>query len=166
MASLGLSAILPLVPVVSSTCSLWFAWDQYEFLTIFHKPGLRQSSSEILTPYFTIFFNRGAPRVLALISTTAFSCGAILRNSPGTALQDSGAYSWYLSGLLCAVGHMAWAPLILPYIRALQGNESAKEKKVAELETWLRIHTWRSLTVDLAAWVCCITATVKSLSLE
>ncbi|KAI1635702.1 putative integral membrane protein [Biscogniauxia mediterranea] len=160
MASAGLSAILPLVPVISTTCSLWFAWDQYEFLTLFRKPDLQPLSNKLLPSYFTSFFNRGAPRVLGLLSTTVLSCGAILRYSPGTILHDRGAFSWYVAGLSFALGHQIYVPFILPSIRALRGD--AKERNVAELESWLRVHTWRSLTVDLAAWICCLVATLKS----
>ncbi|KAI0382851.1 putative integral membrane protein [Hypomontagnella monticulosa] len=177
MASVGLPAIVHLIPVISSTCSLWFAWDQYEFLMVFCKPELRSLSNKLLTPYFTTFFNRGAPRVVALLATTALSCGYILRYSPCAILGDSA--SWYIAGkpaqnaewisnnnlmpigLSFALGHLVWAPVILPSIRAIQGD--AKENNVAELQNWLRIHAWRSLTVDIAAWVCCIVATTKCL---
>ncbi|KAI1662331.1 putative integral membrane protein [Daldinia decipiens] len=161
MDNTSLSTILPFIPVISTTCSLWFAWDQYEFLTLFRKPDLRLLSNQLLPSYFTTFFNRGVPRVLGLLSATVFSCGAILRYSPGTILRDRGAHPWYTAGLLFALGHLIWAPFIIPPIRALRGD--AKGKNVAELERWLYIHVWRSLTVDLAAWVCCIVATHKLL---
>ncbi|KAL7619781.1 hypothetical protein AAE478_010323 [Parahypoxylon ruwenzoriense] len=160
MASTGLPTILHLIPVISSTCSLWFAWDQYEFLMLFHKPDLKALSNKLLPSYFTTFFNRGAPRVVALLATTVFSCGTILRYSPSTILRDS--VPWYIAGLSFALGHQVWMPFILPSIRAIKGD--AKENNVVELEHWLRIHTCRSLTVDLAAWICCIVATVKSLA--
>ncbi|KAI1383550.1 putative integral membrane protein [Hypoxylon trugodes] len=154
------STILHFVPVISTTSSLWFAWDQYEFLTLFRKPDLRGLSNELLPSYFTSFFNRGAPRVLALLTTTVISCGSILRYSPSTILRDSAP--WYIAGLSFALGHQVFVPFILPSIQAIKND--GKEKNVAELESWLRVHTWRSLTVDLAAWVCCIVAASKSLA--
>ncbi|KAI1399282.1 putative integral membrane protein [Hypoxylon fuscum] len=160
MASTGFPAIVHLVPVISSTCSLWFAWDQYEFLMLFRKPDLQALSNKLLPSYFTTFFNRGAPRVVALLATTALSCGTILRYSPSTVLLDSAP--WYIAGLSFALGHQIWIPFILPSIREIQGD--AKEKNVVELQSWLRVHTLRSLTVDLAAWVCCIVATAKCLA--
>ncbi|OTA89386.1 hypothetical protein M434DRAFT_398621 [Hypoxylon sp. CO27-5] len=160
MASAGLPATLHLVLVISTTCSLWFAWDQYEFLMIFRKPDLQPQSNKMLSSYFNTFFSRGAPRVVGLLLTSVISCGSILRYSPSTVLRDSAP--WYLAGLLCTLGHQIYMPIILPSIRALQGD--AKENNVSELTKWLRIHTWRSLTVDIAAWVCCIVATTKYFS--
>ncbi|KAI0898770.1 putative integral membrane protein [Annulohypoxylon nitens] len=161
MASESLPTLLHLVPVISSICTLWFAWDQYEFMTLFRKPDLHDLSNKLLPSYFTSFFSRGAPRVVGLLTTTILSTGGILRYSPGTALHDNGAFPWYVAGLLFAVGHQTFIPFFLPHVRAIE--KDAKEKNVVELESWLRIHTRRSLTVDLAAWVCCIVATLKGL---
>ncbi|KAI0595291.1 hypothetical protein F4775DRAFT_595385 [Biscogniauxia sp. FL1348] len=135
MASAGLSAILPLVPVVSSTCSLWFAWDQYEFLTLFRKPDLQPLSNKLLPSYFTSFFNRGAPRVLGLLSTTALSCGAILRYSPGTILHDRGAFPC-LNDLVMKVSYSHWdtkstSPLSCPAYERFEGMQ-----RIEMLRSW------------------------------
>ncbi|KAI1641948.1 uncharacterized protein F4817DRAFT_354391 [Daldinia loculata] len=52
----AMSVSLSLDPVISSTCSLWFAWDQYEFLTLFCKPDIHTLSNRLLPSYFTTFF--------------------------------------------------------------------------------------------------------------
>ncbi|KAH9988771.1 putative integral membrane protein [Xylariaceae sp. FL0662B] len=161
MASPILPNFLGLIPIISTTCSLWYSWDQYEFLTLFRKSDLRPLSNKLLPSYFTSFFNRGAPRVLGLLATTAISCDIILRYSPAATLHNTGAFPWYIAGFSFALGHPSWVPFIRPVIQNLQ--EDAKDKNVAELERWLHIHTWRTLTVDLAAWACCIVATINSL---
>ncbi|KAI0430582.1 hypothetical protein F5Y09DRAFT_341515 [Xylaria sp. FL1042] len=158
----GVPVLLHLVPIMSSTSSLWYAWDQYEQMTLLRTRELKSLSNQLLPKYFTSFFARGAPRVLGLLLTTAFSCGAILRYSSAGVVREKGAFPWYVAGLSLAISHLAWAPAILPSVKAIE--KDAKEKNVTQLEAWLRLHVWRSLTVDLGAWVCCIVATTKLLS--
>ncbi|KAI0536060.1 hypothetical protein GGR58DRAFT_503691 [Xylaria digitata] len=162
MAPNQLPVILHLVPVITSTSSLWYAWDQYEQMTVFCQPELKGLSNQTLPQYFTLFFNRGVPRVLGLLATTALSCTAILRYSSSALLREQGAFRWYVAGFSLAVGQMAWAPSVLPPVRAIEHD--AKDKNVSQLEKWLRLHVWRSLPVDIGAWICCVVATSKSLS--
>ncbi|GAW13745.1 hypothetical protein ANO14919_031340 [Xylariales sp. No.14919] len=162
MASEGLPVFVRLVPIMTTTSSLWYAWDQYEQITLFRHAELRSLSNQLLPRYFTSFFNRGAPRVLALLMGTTFSCAAILQYSPAGVVHGSGAVPWYVGGLSLAVAHLAWAPSIFPLKNLIE--KDAKEKNVTHIERWLRLHVWRSLTVDLGAWICCIVATVKTLS--
>ncbi|GAW19620.1 hypothetical protein ANO14919_091080 [Xylariales sp. No.14919] len=161
MPTAGVS-LLHLVPIMSSTSSLWYAWDQYEQMVIFRRQELKGLSNQLLPRYFTAFFARGAPRVLGLLLTTAFSSGAIVRYSSAALAREKGAFPWYIAGLSLAISHLAWAPAILPSVKAIE--KDAKEKNVAQLDAWLRLHVWRSLTVDLGAWACCIIATVKLLA--
>ncbi len=98
MSAAGLPVLLHLVPIMSSTSSLWYAWDQYEQMTLFRKQELKNLSNQLLPKYFTSFFARGAPRVLGLLMTTAFSCSAILRYSPGAFVREKGAFPWYIAG--------------------------------------------------------------------
>ncbi|KAI1122382.1 hypothetical protein F5Y10DRAFT_287270 [Nemania abortiva] len=160
MSSNSLLVFVRLVPIISSTSSLWYAWDQYEQISLFRHAEMRSLSNQLLPRYFTAFFNRGAPRVLGLLATTAVSCGAILRYSPAALVRDSGAFPWYVAGISLAAAHLAWAPSILPLKNAIERD--AKDKNVVHLERRLRLHVWRSLTVDLGAWICCIVATVKT----
>ncbi|KAI1769311.1 hypothetical protein GGR53DRAFT_153719 [Hypoxylon sp. FL1150] len=81
MSTHGVPILLRLIPVISSTSSLWYAWDQYEQMTLFRKTELKTLSNQLLPRYFTSFFARGAPRVVGLLASTAISCGAIIRSS-------------------------------------------------------------------------------------
>ncbi|KAI1316783.1 hypothetical protein F5Y16DRAFT_414701 [Xylariaceae sp. FL0255] len=146
---------------MSSTSSLWYAWDQYEQMTLFRQNELKPLSNQLLPRYFTAFFSRGVPRVLGLLAATTFSCGAILRSSSGM-LKASGAYSWYIGGLCLALAHLAWVPFIVGPVQAIE--KDAKEHNVTHLDNWLRLHVWRTLTVDICAWICCIMATIASFS--
>ncbi|KAI0873968.1 hypothetical protein GGS24DRAFT_501319 [Hypoxylon argillaceum] len=139
MAADGIPVLLRLLPVMSTTSSL---------------------CNQLLPQYFTSFFARGAPRVLGLLATTVISSGAILRHANDTQVND--ARLWYIAGLSFAIAHLAWVPSILPPVRAIEND--AKGQNVAHLEHWLRLHAWRSLTVDVGAWICCVVATIRSLS--
>ncbi|KAI1392920.1 putative integral membrane protein [Hypoxylon trugodes] len=156
------ATLLNVVPVISSTCQLWFGWDQYEFLQLFLKRDIQAQSNQLLPSYFTTFFNRGAPRVGGLLLTTIVSSAANLRYAPGNLLHERGSFIWYSAAIGFALGHLTYFPFIFPHIRAITSD--AKEKNVTELKNWLYVHNWRTLTVDLAGWVCCIVATVKTLS--
>ncbi len=158
----GLQTFLRIVPVISSTCSLWFAWDQHELLAHFTRPEIRGLSNQILPAWFGAFFSAGAPRVVGLLAATVLSSGAVLRYSPDGLLRDRGSSRWYLASIAFALGHQLFVPFIIWPIRAIPRD--AKDKNVAELQAWLRVHTVRTLTVDIAAWVCCVVAAVKTLS--
>lgn len=61
---------------------------------------------------------------------------------------------WYLSGVALAVGHLTFAPLVLPQIKELQGKNGGCHKPREVLSEWLYWHDIRTYTIDLAAWVC------------
>lgn len=63
---------LAIAPLVSSTCTLWYAFDQHHFLSIFTmRPG--DELEKVIPEYFTRFFAAGLPRVLVLLGTTCLS---------------------------------------------------------------------------------------------
>ncbi|KAI1373406.1 putative integral membrane protein [Hypoxylon crocopeplum] len=157
------TTLLRVVPVISSTCSLWFGWDQYEFLLLFLKPDIQGHSNQLLPSYFKTFFDRGAPRVVFLLLTTLTSSAANLRYAPQSLLRERGATIWYWGSILFTLGHQIYFPFILPHIKAITSD--AKEKNIHELRSWLYVHNWRTLTVDLAGWVCNLVAATKMLSL-
>ncbi|KAH9905361.1 hypothetical protein F4778DRAFT_705269 [Xylariomycetidae sp. FL2044] len=161
MSSSSLLVALHLVPVISSTSSLWYAWDQYEQLTLFRHKEMKSLSNQVIPPYFTAFFKRGVPRALGLLATTTLSCASILRYSSEVS-REKGAFPWYVAALALAVSHLAWAPSVIPHVKAIEND--AKEKNLVHLEHWLRLHVWRSLTVDIGAWICCVAGTVLALS--
>ncbi|KAI6085819.1 putative integral membrane protein [Hypoxylon rubiginosum] len=156
------TTLLRIAPVISSTCQLWFGWDQYEFLQLFLKPDIQGHSNKMLPSYFDTFFSRGAPRVVGLLLTTILTSAANIRYAPGQLLHERGSLIWYSSAIAFALGHQIYFPFIYPSIKAVTSD--VKEKNVDELKKWLYVHNWRTLTVDLAGWVCCIVAAVKTVS--
>ncbi|KAI0178959.1 putative integral membrane protein [Hypoxylon sp. FL1284] len=156
------TTLLRIAPAISSTCSLWFGWDQYELLQLFLKPDIQAHTNKMLPSYFSTFFNRGAPRVVGLLLATVLTSAANLRYAPSGLLHQRGSFIWYSGAVAFALGHQIYIPFILPSIKAITGD--AKANNVNQLRRWLYVHNWRTLTVDLAAWLCCVTAAVKTLS--
>lgn len=154
-------AALRAAPLLTSTCSLWFAWDQHFFLHIFNKPELRAKSNDLLPTYFRFFFRGGVTRVLVLISLTLSSSFATCFVNHDSHWAN-GSLRWYTAGMALAASHLAFVPAVAPKIQAII-EDSSNGQSTNDLDEWLKIHTWRGLTVDLAAWACFVVATVRNL---
>ncbi|RCI10216.1 hypothetical protein L249_8518 [Ophiocordyceps polyrhachis-furcata BCC 54312] len=153
------NVLLRTVPLISSTCSLLFAWDQHFFLSLLNKPETRPHSRPLLTSYFAPCFRRGLPFVLAAVSVSFGSGMAnffLARSSP--------SLPFYVVGSALAFSHLLYAPFIGPSCRKLLFADTSDPN--ADLDSWLSVNALRSLTVDLGAWVAFIVATVGSLRLE
>ncbi|RYP41489.1 hypothetical protein DL767_000994 [Monosporascus sp. MG133] len=151
---------LYLVPIISSTCSLYFAWDQWFFMRIFLKKDIRAPADRLLTSYWQTFCPPAVTVVLSLISvTSATSFGLVYTSS--TLLREKGSYNWFLAGGTLAIGHLVFAPAMMPILQDLQ--DSNKDNPTKTLRNWVRVHGYRAATVDLACWICCLVATVKTI---
>lgn len=152
-------SILHLIPVVTSTVSLWFAFDQYFFLGIFLHKDVEPGAKHVLTPYWNTMFRTGLRYVIAPLVGTIASTVAILSTTSTELLRDRGSYSWYIASALLAAGHFAFVPAVLPKIRSLSNGGLTPA-----LRQWMRVHVTRSITVDLFCWVACLVASAKTLS--
>ncbi|KAK7742651.1 hypothetical protein SLS63_000216 [Diaporthe eres] len=113
-------SILHLVPVVTSTVSLWFAFDQYFFLGIFLHKDVETGAKHVLTPYWNTMIGTGLGYVVAPLVSTIASTVAILSTTSAGLLRDKGSYSWYVASAFFAAGHFAFVSAILPKIRNLE----------------------------------------------
>ncbi|KAI1505230.1 hypothetical protein F5X99DRAFT_368772 [Biscogniauxia marginata] len=148
-------------PLVSSTCTLLFAWDQHLFLGILNRPETRTHSKPMLPAYFKKFFYTGLPMVLGFVTTTTSTAVANLYTQRA-ALQARGSFWWYAAGASIAVSHLAFAPFIAPSIQAtLEADADGDANK--SLDEWLSVNAIRSLTVDLGAWIAVTVAVLKTL---
>ncbi|KAF5671216.1 integral membrane protein [Fusarium heterosporum] len=152
-------SILHLVPVVTSTVSLWFAFDQFFFLGIFLNEKVESHAKETITPYWNTMINTGLPIVIAPLLGTIASTAAILGTTSEEYLRNKGSFSWYIASTALAASHFAFVPIILPKIKGLQTGGLTPT-----LRQWMRIHITRSVTVDLFCWITCIVASAKTLS--
>lgn len=181
---------LRLVPLLSTTASLTHAYMEWltnssflgsapvdsslsQFLTS-PPASLTTGSSEtakqdieaakqlVVPEWFTSFFNTGVLSVVGLNSLTLISAVSNLLVSEG--LQESKVF--YQAGLVAAVGHYAFVPIVAPSISALIGM-AALQRKGVEVEItgvgkgavewigeWVGWHKVRMSTVDVVAWGC------------
>lgn len=151
--------ILHLVPVITSTVSLWFAFDQYFFLGIFLHKDVEPSAKHVLTPYWNTMIGTGLGFIIAPLVGTIASTTTILNTTSTELLQQRGSYLWYVASIALALGHFAFVPVVLPKIRALSDGGVTPA-----LRQWMRIHITRSVTFDLFCWLACLIATTKTLS--
>lgn len=151
--------ILHIAPIVCSTISIWFAFDQWFFLRIFLKKDIEPQTRHFLTSYWTTFADDGIPIVLLGVAGTAASTVAVLTTDSDNILREKGSYYWYMASAIFAVSHLTFAAKILPVIKDLKEGGLGPA-----LRRWIRVHNTRALTVDLACWVTCMVASAKTLS--
>lgn len=162
---------LLLAPVVSSTCSLLFAWDQHIFLNLLTHPELSDRTNAILPTYWRVFFPRGLAQVVSFLGITTWtSIGAVVYHK--ALLQKRGALPWYVASATLAVAHLVFVPFVAPAIKYIMEDEGgrSRERKVAEpgnrnvdmQSKWLGYNMVRMLTTDLGAWVCCLVGVMKT----
>jgi hypothetical protein len=152
-------SLLYLVPVVTSTVSLWFAFDQYFFLGIFLHKDVEPGAKHVLTPYWNTMITTGLQYVIGPLLGTAGATAAILYTTPSEVLREKNCYSWYIASMAFAAGHFTFAPAILPKIRGLQEGGLTPT-----LRQWMRVHVARAITVDFLCWVTSLVACAKVLS--
>lgn len=154
-------AALRAAPLLTSTCTLWWAMDEHFFLSIFNKPEIRSKSNELLPTYFKEFFEGGLNRTLALLALTISSTMATCSVNHGYHWANK-SLRWYTAGMVLAAGHLAFVPAVAPKIKAIV-EDTSKGESTKDLESWLSVHTIRTLTVDLAAWVCFVIGTAREI---
>lgn len=81
-------------PLVSTTCTLLFAYEQHFFLSLFNRPQTRSKTRRFLTAYFTMFFAEGVVQVLGFLGVTAVSSltNLYLHKRGTVPLGEHGAY--------------------------------------------------------------------------
>ncbi|OKL61455.1 hypothetical protein UA08_03083 [Talaromyces atroroseus] len=156
-------AALALALLVSSTCTLWYAFDQHHFLTVFNSPVNRTKSDAILPTYFKEFFQAGLPRVVGLLGLTFLTAiGNYYWRYDS--LVATRSLRWYVAGAWLAVSHLLFVPLVAPRIQSIVENRAAKGRPTSVLDEWLNIHLFRTWTVDLAAWTCFVVGVVRNVN--
>lgn len=151
-------------PLVSSTCTLLYAYDQHFFLGLLNRPETRRHSKALLPPYFRTFFRQGVVFVVAMLAVTTWASVANLYVRRPR-LSATGSVWWYIAGAVLSSSHLLFIPGVAPSIKRISEAGSGGEEDVnGALDEWLRVNKIRMLTVDLAAWIACVVAAGKSLS--
>lgn len=155
-------------PLVSSTCTLWFASDQDFFLKMLIHKDFNEDKESIITSYMRIFFPTGLPSVIAPLAVTFWTSLAAMRVARPL-LQARGSLGWYVGAATLAMGHLAWVPAVAWKLKTMVGEGKAEEEGTTNTEVlraWLRVNWWRMVTTDLPAWLCCVVAVTKTLSVD
>lgn len=147
-------------PLVSSTCTLLYAWDQHHFLSILNHPDIRKLSQPLVSPYFKISFQRAVFQVVGFLAVTA-STSVFNLYTGRPSLNAHGSASWYIAGAILSAGHLLFVPIIAPSVKGLVEDKHEKDSNNT-LYKWLSINAIRGLTVDLAAWMACAVAVGKT----
>lgn len=145
--------ILRTAPLITSTCTLWFSFDQDFFIKLFLHPEDRDRNNAVLPSYFKRFFGPGAVRVLALLTLTMAGGGYNILTERRSALGPSASLPWYTAGTLLAASHLFFVPAIAPKVQAVI-EDTSKGSSTRDLEGWLTVHRMRTWTVDLSSWIC------------
>ncbi|KID74206.1 uncharacterized protein G6M90_00g081610 [Metarhizium brunneum] len=149
------------LPLVSSTCTLLFGWDQTFFLGIMNRPENRAKSKPLLQSYFNTFFYRGLPFVVGAIGVSTWS-GVGNLFAQRSVLQSRQSFWWYAAGTIAAASHLLFVPLIAPSVRDMMDGKEQTDANDC-LDEWLRVNNVRTLTVDLLAWGAFMVAAGKTL---
>lgn len=157
------TTLLRITPLISSTCTLWFAWDQQVMYSTFTKPDLEKEANAILPLWWKkVFESHDIERVLLPITVTAVT-SIINIHKYGGLLQAKGSLRWYASGAALSVAHIAFVPAVMYKIKAML-DDNGKGQAVEQQKKWLRVHILRTLTVDLGAWLACLIAVTRTVS--
>ena len=183
-------ALLRLLPLLSSTASLTHAYMERLTTSAFLGPapvdsaisrglmgdaaptksqndqsGVERAKESVVPAWFTSFFNKGIWSVVGLNSITLFSAGAnLLFYEDGLGENKV----WYQAGLVAAMTHYAFVPLVGRSVRELLCMAAGKceyeskvvDKKAGEgravglVRERVGWHTVRMCTVDVCAWGC------------
>lgn len=172
--------LLRLIPLVSSTIALQFAYDEYTFLSNFTQPAI--SSSPTLSSHaasvLPVWFKRwgglwghGVWVILICFPVTIISglanyasLGPMpLMKYPSHLLSTRG---WYAAGTLFATAHLlGWGNKALGLLERIWRDEPEGSAMPA-LEEWLEMHWTRSWAVDVPAFLCFLLGAWSSLEMK
>ncbi|WVW80160.1 hypothetical protein I302_102137 [Kwoniella bestiolae CBS 10118] len=153
--------VLRLIPMISSTVSLQWAIDEYQFLSSWLPPTDPQKANDLLPQWFRSW---GPKSTMVLFTSFPFSAGAgftnlyNLRNTPWTL---DGAKTFYALGTALAFGHMVFGPKALGLLKKIRNGEP-DGRPTESLGVWLKMHVFRTVVTDLPAVVCFLVAAVKA----
>lgn len=160
--------LLLVTPLVSSTCSLWFAWDQDFFLGILTRPPVDHDQADAILPaYITGFFGSGPWAVVSLVGATFWSSlAAVWLERP--LLRGRGSTALYAGAAALAAGHLVYVPAVAWKLKSLMDDDTAAAEEgtdnVGMLRRWLGVNRTRMLTTDVGAWLCAVVAVSRTLT--
>ncbi|KAF8216542.1 hypothetical protein K438DRAFT_1797406 [Mycena galopus ATCC 62051] len=158
--SLGLK-LLRLSPIISSTTSLVWAYDEYTFLGAWTNPQYRTQADALLPSWFKTWAPNGT---LVLFSSFPMSLITGIANAytHSASLQATGALPFYWLGVFFALAHFFYGRVALRLLKAIREGEP-EGKTTKSMGDWLRMHSARTFTTDLPAFISFTIAAVLAL---
>lgn len=138
--------LLRLAPLVTSTCTLMYAFDEYMFLSTFLHRDHRKQSNAILPSWFKRWFEKG---IFVVVGLNAATIIITLFNIFSAYNQE--IRKWYWAGLGFTIAHLAFVPVIMYPIRDIIEDRSHGQS-TRDLQRWINIHLLRVLIADLPGW--------------
>lgn len=161
--------LLRIAPLVTTTSSLMYAWDEHWFLSGFlhthadpsTDADYKAHSNALLPRYFRRFFEQGIWIIASLnCATLASSITNLLIDRPLTRSSTR----WYGAGLAFTVAHFLFVPLIAYPIRDIV-EDRAQGESSRDLKRWIDIHRVRVIVADLPGWLSFFGAVLTTLKL-
>lgn len=155
--SLNTNLLLHTLPLATSTATLAHALLELHTNSAFLVPKIRPASNNILPTWFRRVFNRAVITVVGLNMTTILTAAATLYlNYSKNELQTT---RFYWMGLLGAIGHLAFVPLVAGPVKQVMEGQNERENgnegdlASAGMAKWLDVHRVRMVAADLPAWI-------------
>ncbi|KAJ6581544.1 hypothetical protein B0H19DRAFT_511635 [Mycena capillaripes] len=158
MLTLGLK-LLRLSPVISSTASLIWAYDEYSFLSSWMNPSYRTQADALLPPWFKTWAPKGT-RVLFTSFPMSLIAGIANTFTHRASLQTAGVFYWL--GVFFTAAHFFYGPKALTLLKSIRDAQPAG-RTTESMGEWLRMHRTRTVTTDLLAFICFTVAAVVAL---
>ena len=153
------------IPLCTSSATLGLSLFQYPvFLSFMHaRPSI---AGRPLSSYWQIFLKQSVGLVTAsgLLSTAVGAYSWRWLHTHGH-LETTAVAKWYGYGALLALGHFVFVPLVAAPIKKItdnapgdgvdaKGDDAVEEVNRQEMVTWFKLHTIRTLLIDLPAVWC------------
>ena len=153
--------LLRIAPVITSTATLTYAWDQELFLRPFVRDSIRSKANPVLPEYATTWLERGYWMIVILYpaSLTLSLANIFAGHRPDVATQRV-----YWAGAAFTIGHFLFGQKAIRLLHAIESDES-KGNSTDDLKSWLDNNAIRSFAVDLPAWLSFVAAAMMSLKL-
>ncbi|KAJ5655749.1 hypothetical protein N7507_007699 [Penicillium longicatenatum] len=155
--NLNTTLLLQILPLATSTATLAHALLELHTTSAFLIPNIRTASNTILPTWFRRVFNRAVITVVGLNMTTIVAAATTLYlDSSRNELRTT---RFYWMGMLGAIGHLAFVPLVAGPVKQVVDNQNRREKgkegdsASAWMAKWVGVHRVRMLVADLPAWI-------------
>lgn len=164
------TTLLRLTPIVSSTTSLIWAYDEFTSFSAWMDPAYRSEADSVLPAWFKNWAQKGNFVLLTSFPISLATGIANVLSMPGPAksITWTSPRLWYGLGSFFALAHMFFGPRALGLLAEIQqkgkvDNEGKRASATDAMGRWLRMHTERTPITDLPALLCFVTAAVLGL---